>query len=132
MPFPKIGDTIDTEKAIELCEFFRFGKLTEYIENNQGCFKPWIFDGASMIPDDIFAEVFSVPNFTKIALKHDLHYAYGEPGNTKSRLLADLMFYSDLIIDNCPPELAHTMFLAVRVAGCEEAMLSFSWGFARK
>ena len=71
-----------------------------------------------------------MPNLTRISLKHDLKYAYGEPGDSKRRVLADLDFYSDLVIDGCCPEMAHVIFSAIRVFGEDDPL--FGWGFARK
>jgi hypothetical protein len=131
MKLPKIGDTITTEYAKELCRHFGFDYLVERLEANPEDYKSWVFDGASMIPDRLFSKLFQIPNLTEIALRHDLKYAYGESGNKREKLRADLEFELEVLNDGASAEMAKLMFAAVDVGGKEILNTSFSWGFAR-
>jgi len=81
----KIGNEITAEIALKLCKHYGFGQLVTRITENQEAFKNWVFDGASMIPDDIFSRVFEIPSLTEISLRHDLKYAYGDPDNEEEK-----------------------------------------------
>ncbi|MGB4118075.1 MAG: hypothetical protein WBK51_16155 [Polaromonas sp.] len=129
---PSIGNVISVALALEICRNYEFTYLVERLSNNQDAFKEWTFDGASILPDEIFAKIFSVPNLIEIALRHDLKYAYGEPDNKSERLLADEQFRRDLLNDGCISGVAQAMYLAVRAFGNFPIKTDFSWGFARK
>jgi len=79
-----------------------------------------------------FSKVVGIPNLTEIALKHDLKYAYGAPGNKEEKLQADKEFELELLKDGASPEIAELMFKAVDIFGDGLMKTSFSWGFARK
>ncbi|MHC4459209.1 MAG: hypothetical protein ACYS0I_19375 [Planctomycetota bacterium] len=128
---PKIGESVTTERALELCVHYGFNHLAERIEDNQELFKEWKFDGCSMTPDAIISELIKVPSLTEICLRHDLGYAYGDPGNEKERIKVDRKFQNELLSAGASEFAAKAMFDAVRVGGKEELCLSFSWGFAR-
>jgi hypothetical protein len=132
MDLPKIGEIVTTERARGLCAQFTFGHLVTRIQATPQAFKEWKFDGASMIPDGLVAKLASVPNLTAIALRHDLKYAYGEPGNDQERQDADREFMRELIADGATEEIAEIMYRAVRLFGDPPFKTSFSWGFARK
>lgn len=85
-----------------------------------------------MLPDDLVAQYFHIPHLIEIALKHDLKYAYGEPGNNTERLQADQDFKQDLLADETNPLVAEAMFRSVRLGGSGLIKTSFSWGFARR
>ncbi len=136
MEMPKIGDKISTGQALELCRHFGLSHLVERIESNPNIFKPWIFDGCSMVPDELLG-LFTGCDWKDITFKcclpHDLKYAYGEPGNIKERKEADIFFHSDLIVKAKMDEwLANVFKIAVEIGGSEKFGLSFSWAFARK
>jgi hypothetical protein len=128
---PQIGDIVKTEWALELCEHFGFSHLAERIENSPVLYKEWKFDGCSMTPDRILSEIIHLPSLTEICLRHDLGYAYGDPGNEDERKLVDEKFRSELLSSGASKFAAKVMFDAVRVGGKEELCLSFSWSFAR-
>ena len=128
---PKIGDIISTGKALELCDYFGLITLAKRIVDNPDIFKPWKFDGCSMMPDHIVSRLINVPALTEICLKHDLKYAYGEPGNNEERLRADYELGVDLLRGGASAEVSLLFFTGVQ-AGGGELGLSFSWGFARK
>jgi hypothetical protein len=128
---PKIGEIVTTERALKLCEHYGFSHLVERIEGNPNLFKYWKFDGCSMTPDEVLKELIKVPSLTEICLRHDLGYAYGEPGNKDERLIVDEKFQNDLVNGGASGFAAKAMFDAVRVGGKEELCLTFSWGFAR-
>ncbi|MCP4651076.1 MAG: DUF1353 domain-containing protein [PVC group bacterium] len=132
MKLPQIGDTITTLRAIELCKHFKFYELSAYINRDIEKFKPWVFDGASMLPDKWFVKTSKIPNLIEIALKHDLEYAYGEHGDKVRRKEVDLKFRKNLRKDGVGPVLAEIMYRAVRFGGSEILKRSFSWGYARK
>jgi hypothetical protein len=94
---PKIGQIVTTERALELCEYFGLNHLAERIEDNPDLYKEWKFDGCSMTPDGVLSEVIKVPSLTEICLRHDLGYAYGEPGNQDERLIVDKKFQNELL-----------------------------------
>ena len=129
MKLPEIGETIDNEMAIELCRHFGFEELVQRIEANPESYKPWVFDGASMLPDLIVSRLINVPDLTEIALKHDLKYAYGVSGDDEDRLKADYELGVDLLASGASARVAMIFFGAVQ-AGGGELGLSFSWGFA--
>ncbi len=129
---PNIGETITTEKAIELCQLFGFDYLVERINGSPlDAFHDWPFDGASMIPDELFARIFKIPSLTEVALRHDLKYAYGEPGNRQEKARADEEFKQELLDDGTSPVLAQLMYQAVVTFGDGPIATHFSWGFAR-
>ncbi|CAB1085197.1 hypothetical protein D1AOALGA4SA_12687 [Olavius algarvensis Delta 1 endosymbiont] len=128
---PKIGDLITNEKALALCEQYNFDYLVKRIEDNPEHFKAWEFDGCSMTPTEVLSEIIKVPSLTEICLRHDLAYAYGEPGNEEERLRVDKQFQLELVDGGASESVAKTMFNAVRQGGREAFCLSFSWSFAR-
>ncbi|CAG0943272.1 hypothetical protein BROC_02214 [Candidatus Brocadiaceae bacterium] len=129
---PKIGETITTNKALDLCRSFGIDYLIERIEINPEAFKDWVFDGASMIPDALFAQVFDIPSLTEIGLRHDLKYGYGELGNHQEKARVDEEFKQELLGDGASPTLAQLMYQAVDTFGGGPIATDFSWGFARK
>ena len=128
---PKIGDIVTTERGLELCEHYGLNYLADRIEDNPDLFKEWEFDGCSMTPTEVLSELIKVPSLTEICLRHDLGYAYGEPGNEEERLIVDKRFQNELIDGGASKLAAKTMFDAVRVGGKEKLCLPFSWSFAR-
>jgi hypothetical protein len=129
---PKVGDVITTERALELCVYYSFHHLAQRIEDDPDHFKEWKFDGCSMTPDEILKELIKVPSLTEICLRHDLGYAYGDPGNQDERIIVDRIFQNDLLSAGASELASKVMFDAVRLGGKEELCLPFSWGFARK
>jgi hypothetical protein len=133
MTLPAIDETITTGRARDLCQHFGFVSLVQRIDAAQpNEFRDWIFDGASMLPDDLVARSFHIPHLIEISLKHDLKYAYGEPNNAAERLKADEEFKQDLLNDGAPPSVAEAMFKSVRLGGSGPIRTRFSWGFARR
>lgn len=132
MKLPEIDDNITAKYAIELCTHFGYTYLVDRINENSSDYKDWIFDGASMVPDQLFAKLFHIPNLIEIALKHDLKYAYGEQGNNTEKLRADLEFELDILNDGASPRMAKLMFTAVDLGGKEELHTPYSWAYAHK
>jgi len=128
---PNIGEIVTTERALQLCEHYGFNYLADRIEDNPDLFKEWEFDGCSMTPTKVLSEIIKVPSLTEICLRHDLGYAYGDPGNEEERLLVDKKFQNELRDGGASEFTAKAMFDAVRVGGKEKLCLPFSWGFAR-
>ena len=128
---PKIGEIVTTERALQLCEHYGFNYLADRIEDNPDLFKEWEFDGCSMTPTKVLSEIIKVPSLTEICLRHDLGYAYGDPGNEEERVLVDKKFQIELLDGGASEFVAKAMFDAVRVGGKEKLCLPFSWGFAR-
>jgi hypothetical protein len=128
---PKIGEWVSTERALELCVHYGLNNLANRIEDNPDLFKEWKFDGCSMTPTEVLSEIIKVPSLTEICLRHDLGYAYGDPGNDKERLIVDRTFQNELLNAGASKFVAKVMFEAVRAGGKEERCHSFSWGFAR-
>jgi hypothetical protein len=128
---PKIGEIVTTVRALQLCEYYGFNYLADRIEDNPDLFKEWEFDGCSMTPEAVVSELIKVPSLVEICLRHDLGYAYGDPGNEEERLLVDKKFQNELIEGGASEFAAKTMFDAVRVGGKEKLCLPFSWSFAR-
>lgn len=129
---PNIGDKITCELARELCGQFDIQYLVRRIENDPDVFEDWIFDGASMIPDELFARIFDIPSLTEIALRHDLKYAYGDPDNSAEKAEADRVFKQELLNDGASPILAQLMYRAVDAFGDGPIATDFTWGFARR
>ena len=136
MKLPQIGETIPTQKALELCRYFRLDYLTKRIQSDPDHYKPWKFDGCSGLPDQwlgYFTGCKWEDITYKCCLPHDLCYGYGEKGNTKERQRVDNQFYHDLVNKaGMNKWIASTFLRAVRIGGKENLGLSFSWGFAHK
>ena len=128
---PKIGEIVTTERALGLCEHYGLNYLVDRIEDHPDLFKEWEFDGCSMTPTEVLSELIKVPSLTEICLRHDLGYAYGDPGNREERLIVDKKFQNELRDGGASEFAAKAMYNAVRVGGKEELCLPFSWGFAR-
>ena len=128
---PKIGEIVTAERALELCEQYGFNYLADRIEDNPDLFKEWEFDGCSMTPTEVLSDLIKVPSLTEICLRHDLGYAYGDPGNEEERVLVDKKFQNELLDGGASEFVAKAMFDAVRAGGKEKLCLPFSWGFAR-
>lgn len=133
---PKIGEVITTERALELCKYFKLDYLTERINSNPGSYKEWKFDGISVLDDKFAADIFHVDQNAltlECALPHDLRYGYGESGNKKERKDADWRLRRDLLTKAKMSRFsASILYLAVRIGGAELFRLSYSWAFARK
>lgn len=133
---PKLNDTISTEQARKLCEFFKLNYLVNRIDAHSERFKSWVFDGCSGIPDELLG-LFTGCDWEDITFKcclpHDLAYAYGEPGNEIERERIDIKFYSDLVTKAGMEKWQAKIFLAiVRICGKEKFGSSFTWAFAQK
>lgn len=68
MNSPKIGDTVTTEYAKEFRKHFGFDYLVERLDAHPEACKSWVFDGASMIPDNLFSKLFKIPKFNRNCL----------------------------------------------------------------
>lgn len=136
MELPKIGETVTTNRARELCRHFGIEELVERIDAAPDRYKDWAFDGCSCLPDESLG-LFTGCNWQDITyrccLPHDLRYAYGEPGNDAERKAADEQFHQDLVEKaGMKPWMAAAFLAGVRMGGAEEFGLSFSWAFAHK
>ena len=136
MDFPRIGDTVTSQRAAELARHFRLDYLAARIGKGPERFTDWVFDGCSVLPDEALG-LFTGCDWQDITyrccLPHDLCYAYGEPGNDAERKRVDAKFFSDLVTKaGMKTWMAYAFFAGVRAGGPEAFGLSFSWGFARK
>ncbi len=131
MQLPDIGDMITTEKAMQFCRHYGLGFLVNRIEDNPDNYTSWKFDGCSMLPDKLISALINVETLTEICLRHDLRYAFGEPGNDEERLRTDLILALELLEGGASAVVSETFFDGVRLGGGELGF-SFSWGFARK
>lgn len=63
MTVPAIGETITTARARALCleRGAMFDYIVKRIDDQPGDFKDWIFDGASLLPDNLMAKLFRIP-----------------------------------------------------------------------
>ncbi len=129
---PAIGERITTQRALALSRHYGIDRVAARIAARPDDFKEWVFDGASILPDEEVAKLFHIPNLIEIALKHDLKYAYGEPGDTEDREKADDEFRQDLLDDGADRKVADAMYKSVRLGGSGIIKTSFSWGFARR
>ena len=134
MDFPELNETVTTEKALELCEYFELDYLVARINADPDAYKSWEFDGCSGLPDRMlgfFTGCHWEDITYKCCLPHDLGYAYGEIGNEAEREEVDKKFYEDLIREaGMNRWLASLFYKAVRFFGGKLAHCSFSWGFA--
>jgi len=131
MDLPDIGDIITTEKAMQLCRHYGLDFLVRRVEGNPDGYTSWTFDGCSMLPDKMISALINVDNLTEICLRHDLRYAYGEPGNGEERLKADYILGLELLENGASAVVSKAFFDGVRLGGGELGF-SFSWGFAGK
>lgn len=133
---PKIGETITTDRALELCKYFNLDYLVERISNNKDLYKSWVFDGVSGVPDKLTAFIVGVDQdkLTYLcALPHDLGYAYGNSGDLEEKHIVDAKFLHNLIYEaEMCPLIAKIFFAAVDILGKEEFNLPFTWAFASK
>ncbi len=101
MKLPKIGDTISTKEALELCRYFGLDYLVERIESDPEGYKDWKFDGCSGLPDELMG-LFTGCNWEDITYKcclpHDLCYGYGELFVNIQNLLAIHNFFDIMCI----------------------------------
>jgi hypothetical protein len=136
MKFPKIGDRVETQQALELCRYFKLDYLAARIEADEDAYSSWIFDGCSCIHDEFLGLLTGCDHEAityKCCLPHDLAYAYGQPGNRMERKRVDLKFQSDLITKAGMKEwIASAIYEGIRVGGAEVFGLSFSWAYAGK
>ncbi len=136
MNYPKIGNLVDTQTALELCQHFNLDYLVRRIESDKTPYESWVFDGCSLIHDQFlgFITGLDADDITyKCCLPHDLGYAYGEPDNRMEKKRVDLKFQSDLVTKAGMKDwMASAMYEGVRVGGSEVFGLPFSWAFARK
>lgn len=135
--YPKIGELITTERAIELCRHFALQHLVERISAHPEQFRPWRYDGVSCVPDELLM-LFTGRGHTwqditnECALPHDLQYAYGSPGDRHEKYIADHDFSVRLVTKaGMKPGLAEMFRQLVERYGGEERRKSYSWGFAR-
>lgn len=131
MDLPDIGDIITTEKAMQLCRHYGLNFLVDRVESHPDGYTSWTFDGCSMLPDKMISALINVDNLTEICLRHDLRYAYGEPGNREERLMADYILGLELLENGASAVVSKAFFDGVRLGGGELGF-SFSWGFAGK
>ena len=128
---PEIDENVTTEQALKLCLYYGLNHLAKRIEDTSNLYKEWVFDGCSMTPTEVLSELIKVPSLKEICLRHDLGYAYGEPGNEEERVKVDKKFQNELLDGGASKFVAKMMFEAVRAGGKEELCFPFSWGFAR-
>lgn len=136
MELPKVGETVTTERALQLCRHFGLEYLVERIVSHPEKYREWTFDGCSGLPDEVmgfFTGCIWEDITYKCCLPHDLCYGYGEPGNTDERKRVDREFYENLVHRAGMKKWCASAFLAaVRIGGAEVFGLSFSWAFAYK
>jgi len=136
MKLPKVGETVTTEQAQQLCSHFELEYLVERIQSHPEKYRDWTFDGCSGLPDEVMG-FFTGCNWEDITyrccLPHDLCYGYGEPGNGEERKRVDREFYENLVNKAGMKKWCASAFLAaVRIGGAEVFGLPFSWAFAHK
>lgn len=133
MRMPKIGGIVDNKLAINLCRYYQFDEIASRIEADPEQFKEWRFDGASSLPDNLVALALDVDQekFSEAALKHDLKYAYGAPGDKAAKHLADKELEQNLIEVALKPYQAKMMYTAVDLGGGEKRDRPYSWAFAK-
>ena len=129
---PVVGDTITNDHALDLCRKYGFNALIDRLTNYPDHYKEWQFDGVSMAPDCLISILVGSPNITKFALKHDLKYAYGDPGNIVEKRDADQELWREIVADGGRKWAAGLLLCAVEVFGREEYGFDFSWCFAHK
>jgi hypothetical protein len=130
MELPKIGDLITTENALSLCQHYGMQDLVRRINRFPGKYRSWVFDGCSLLPDKLVSALTHIATLTEICLRHDLRYAYGEPGNVEERLRADYLLGLELLDGGSSALVSKAFFDGVRLGGGELGF-SFSWGFAQ-
>jgi hypothetical protein len=136
MELPKVGETVTTEKALELCRHFELEYLVERILSHPERYREWKFDGCSGLPDEVMG-FFTGCNWEDITYKcclpHDLCYGYGDPGNAEERKRVDREFCENLVNKAGMKKWCASAFLAaVRLGGVEVFGFPFSWAFAHK
>jgi hypothetical protein len=134
---PAIGDTVTTSHARALARQFGLDHVVKAIDANPEAFQPWVFDGMSGCPtwfEELAAASNGVPKdeLWKVAMQHDLSYAYGTPGDSDAREVADDQFRDGLAGLGVGVVQRNLAYGAVRLGGAEWMGFDFSWGFARK
>ena len=130
--YPRIGATISTVDAIQLCNNYGLYRVSRKIMEDPSKYRSWCFDGVSGLPDVLNSWIGDGFNITyKCALPHDLAYGYGAAGDSASRRSVDRTFRENLIKEGGVGTIkAYICWSAVRFLGSERLGLSFSWGFA--
>jgi len=131
----KIGDTITVEKGLELARHFEFDYIVKRLEKHPENFKSFIFDGCSMLPDELMG-LFTGCDWKDITylccLPHDIGHGYGKLGDFEENHMVNLLFKVNLINKaGMKSWLAEIFLKAVEIGGASYLGLSFSWGFAR-
>lgn len=133
---PKVGEKITTNRAIELCQYYKLNYLINRIQKNPELYNEWIFDGVSGLPDRLASILVDCDQHLltyECALPHDLAYAYGKLNDVNEKKAIDTKFLHDLIyVANANPVMAKVFYLAVNVLGKQELRMPFTWAFANK
>lgn len=135
--FPRIGEPVSPAMGIKIADYFGLMVIAERVETNPERYKSFTFDGCSCLPDQLLG-LFAGCDWQDITylccLPHDISYAYGEPGNSKEKKVADYLFRDNLINKAKMKKFFATVCLAaVELGGGEEFKLSnVSWSFATK
>jgi len=113
--FPKVGDLITPDRAVELCGCFEYCEkpLATILGSHPSRFDSFVFDGVSGLPEKGMAFLMRFPhrdwNSSRVAhaltvqcaLPHDLEYAYGElespSARRQDRKDADSRFHKRLL-----------------------------------
>jgi len=132
----KIGDHVTVKDGIKLCREFKLDYIADELEAHPDNFTEWVFDGCSMVIDQLIDDLTNVEDWEDVTMKcclpHDLRYAYGKFGDVDGRKEADEIFEDDLIkYAKMDPFYAWIFKSAVRLGGHEIFKTNFSWGYAR-
>lgn len=134
---PRLGQKITPAQGVGLCNKLRLYRTAEHVANYLRDYKPFVFDGCSMVPDAALAYLTQDSGLWlrviyNACLPHDLRYAYGATGDRGARQRGDRRFYFDLLDCGVDRRITRSMLRVVRLGGREWLNLPFSWGFARK
>jgi hypothetical protein len=132
---PQLGDWITPEWGKQLCHLYKVPAWD--LTSNAEDFCAFRFDGISGFRERTAAAILGISEFDvtyKIALAHDLKYAYGpiHAGHEVSRKKADQDFFNDLKTLKSRAVPAKVAYTIVRILGPQCLHQSCSWGFARK
>lgn len=140
MKIPQIGDTITTQWALELCEYFGLDYLVKRIQDNPDAYRDWEFDGCSGFRDQLLryfkwlikAAWQDITN--ECCLPHDLSFAYGDPGNKKEFKMVNKKFFIDLVKVGTKAWAARIFKYAVKTFGWKNFRFNrnYKWAYALK
>lgn len=130
-----IGDNITPSIGIQIANQLGLKYIANRIEAEPEMYEDWIFDGISGLPDWLAALFFGVNEeglTYKVAMPHDIAFAYGMSGNGREESIANKEFCDNLALVGVKQWKIRVALEVVRTLGAENLPFNFCWAFAKK